>query len=130
MRLNYIPLFSVMWVSGFAIWILVNWDYLINTQSGRTMLFFLGLMVALGLAVFAWSFSKTYGAKLMARINPSGRCPNCYAKLKDDTGFCPKCGKIVDTAANPNVCRCRRCGAEIDDPDRDFCPKCGSTLKK
>ena len=130
MRINYIPIFSVMWITGFAIWILVNWDYLIHTSDGKTMLFFLGLMVLLGVVVFVWSFSKSHGGKLLARFSPDTRCPNCYAKLDKDTGFCPKCGEITNRSANPNVCKCRRCGADIDDPERDFCPRCGSTLKK
>ena len=130
MRFNYIPFFSVMWISGFVIWILVNWNYLINTESGRTMLFFLGLMVLLGVVVLVWSLTKTHGGKLMAKLCPSTHCPNCGAKLKKGTGFCPKCGEITDVSANPNICRCRHCGARIDDPDRDFCPKCGSTLRK
>ena len=130
MRLNIIPIFSTMWIIGFALGIITNWNYLTHSQSGRTMLFFLGLMILLGAVVLTWSLAKFYGGRIGALISPSTHCPNCHAKLKAGTGFCPKCGKIIDTASNPNVCRCRRCGAEIDDPDRDFCPKCGSTLKK
>lgn len=49
-------------------------------------------------------------------------CANCGAKLKDNAGFCSKCGEKVNTHLCPN------CGADIKD-NINFCDECGWRLK-
>ena len=115
MNVRYYPVFSLIAVLAFAVMVIRNFDFYMSYPEGRIMLAALGCMLAVGVV-----------------LGPSvPRCPSCYAKLKKGTGFCPKCGKVVDRNEMANqLYRCGRCGWEIDDPSREFCPKCGSSLRK
>ncbi len=87
------------------------------------------IMVAVCVAAILISAWWAYGPKILYGLNRSARCPNCYAKLKKDTGFCPKCGAVVEGPKDSYMSHCPKCGGDID-PDREFCPHCGSMLKK
>ena len=51
-------------------------------------------------------------------------CPNCGAKLDDDSMFCTECGNKLES----ELINCPECGAKLK-KDSTFCPKCGKKLK-
>lgn len=130
MRIRYFPIFSLIWVLAFAFGIVYNFDYYMSYPEGRMLLLALGLMLAVGVVALVYSLLAALAPKVLYRAG-FARCPKCYAKLKKGTGFCPRCGTVVDRESMQNqLYRCGRCGSEIDDPSREFCPRCGSNLRK
>ncbi len=49
------------------------------------------------------------------------KCPNCGANVKEDTKFCPECGKPVKST-------CPKCGKAVKEGSK-FCPECGQSLQ-
>ena len=47
------------------------------------------------------------------------QCPNCGARIDDDSRFCAECGKEI-----PQGTVCPHCGASMNDGDV-FCQNCG-----
>ena len=52
------------------------------------------------------------------------QCPNCGARIDDDSRFCAECGKEL---TQTNVCP--HCGASVGESDA-FCQNCGKSLKE
>ena len=52
------------------------------------------------------------------------QCPNCGARIDDDSRFCAECGKEITQA---NVCP--HCGASVGESDA-FCQNCGKSLNE
>lgn len=130
MNVRYYPVFSLIAVLAFAVMIIRNFDFYMSYPEGRIMLAALGCILAVGVIALAYTSLLAFAPKMLYKAG-FARCPSCYAKLKKGTGFCPKCGKVVDRSEMANqLYRCGRCGWEIDDPSREFCPKCGSSLRK
>lgn len=101
--------------------------FLTGRQSEETMQVF-WIMVAVCFVALLMSLWWAFGPRFLAGIFRGTRCPNCYAKLKNDTGFCPKCGAVVEGPKDAYMSRCAKCGGDVD-PDREFCPHCGTMLK-
>lgn len=120
MRATYYPIFPVLWL-------VLNVVIYLTTPHTRASMIFFALMIGVGLIAMVYFCLLAYAPRVLAGLFGGSRCPVCYAKL-NDTGFCPKCGTIVDSEAGMTVCQ--KCGNRIDGTDRDFCPRCGSMLKK
>ena len=120
---SFVPLFP-------ALWLVVNIILFLRSARDTTSMIFFGAMIAVALGAFLYLSLLAYAPKVLFNLRPGKRCPVCYAKLDKDENFCPKCGNIIDNSLSVNLGTCPKCGAAIEDPERDFCPKCGSELKK
>lgn len=129
MRLNYIPIFPLLWVILWTVQLLVNFDYYMSTESGRARIIIYGLMILVGVLLFLYFAFVSRKSGILYKLSPKNRCPNCYSKVGNE-GFCPKCGTAVDFEKVKNISVCASCGEKIDDSDRDFCPRCGNMLRK
>ena len=112
-----------------GLWLLINVLLFLTRAHDRASMIFFGLMVLVAALAFLYLSFLAYAPRFLYRVNKGSRCPNCYAKLKADTGFCPRCGAVVEGPKDSYMSRCAKCGGDVD-PDRDFCPHCGSMLKK
>jgi RNA polymerase subunit RPABC4/transcription elongation factor Spt4 len=54
---------------------------------------------------------------------PGRVCPNCGYGLRDDFGFCPRCGLRLSPLGT-----CRYCGRALE-PDWTACPSCGASAQ-
>ena len=77
---------------------------------------------------FGYLLMKKHAPKMMYKVNRESRCPDCYAKLKGATDFCPKCGKDLTERSESRFCW--NCGYEELDKNSTSCPKCGREYKK
>ena len=114
--------------SGVGHFTLVDFDRMITYERGRVFLALYFLALLLGLAFFGYLLLRTHAPKMMYKVNKESRCPDCYAKLKDVTDFCPKCGKDLRERAESRFCW--NCGYEELDKNSTSCPKCGREYKK
>lgn len=119
---------AAFWLMFWSVRVISSYSSLIRTEDGRLFLALYGLAILMGAAFLAYILLKRYGPKTMAKINKNGRCPECYAPLKKNEGFCPKCG--LDMRNVPKEIRCKTCGTTITDDDKMFCPKCGREIKR
>ncbi len=123
MRYTFLPIFP-------AIALLSTLLVFLTGPRTRTSMIFFGLMVLVCVAAIIYLSYLAYAPRAKAKVWKGTRCPVCYAKLDKESGFCPKCGNVVDPSKGAALTRCPKCGFDIDEPDRDFCPRCGSMLKK
>ncbi|MBO6083929.1 MAG: zinc ribbon domain-containing protein [Candidatus Methanomethylophilaceae archaeon] len=119
----FVPLFPALWLVYAVLLFLTR-------AHDRTSMIFFGIMILVCVAATIYLSIYAYGPIFMSKMKEGTRCPVCYGKLDPETGFCPKCGNVVDPSKESRVSRCAKCGYDVEDPDKDFCPKCGNMLKK
>ena len=129
MRINYIPIFPLIWIILWTVQLITNFDYYMSTDNGKARIAIYGLMILIGVLLFLYFAFLSKGSKMIYRLSPKKHCPNCYAKVGDE-GFCAKCGTALDLDKVKNISVCASCGENVDASGRDFCPKCGNMLKK
>ena len=128
---NYIPIFPIIWAAFCAINIISNYRYYMMTQEGRVLLALFAIMMVLCAFLAIYLIKPRFLMKILQKVSPGRRCPNCYERVEKGSHFCAKCGTIIDDSSECTVmAKCGRCGERISDSAVDFCPRCGNLLKK
>ena len=128
MRTTFSGIIAAFWLIFWSVRILVDFDRMITYERGRVFLALYFLALLLGLLFFGYLLMKKHAPKMMYKVNKGSRCPDCYAKLKGATDFCPKCGKDLTERSESRFCW--NCGYEELDKNSTSCPKCGREYKK
>ncbi len=128
MRVTFSGVIAAFWLIFWSVRILADYDRLIRYEQGRVFLALYFLALLLGVLFVVFLLYKKHAPKMMYSVNRSARCPDCYAKLKPGTDFCPKCGKDLRERAESRICW--NCGYEELDKNSTSCPKCGREYKK
>ena len=127
-RTSFLGVIAAFWLIFWSARVLMDYNWLIGTERGRVFLALYILAILLGVLFLAWLLFKNHAPKMLYSVNRSSRCPDCYYKLKDNTDFCPKCGKDLRERAESRICW--NCGYEELDKNSTSCPKCGREYKK
>ncbi len=128
MRASFSSLIAAFWLIFWSARVLVDYNWLVNTERGRVFLALYLLAILLGVLFLLWLLYKKHAPKMLYTVKRSSRCPDCYSKLKDGTDFCPKCGRDLRETSESRICW--NCGYEESDKNSTSCPKCGREYKK
>ena len=128
MRATFSGLIAAFWLIFWSVRILADYDRLMSYDNGRLLLVLYFLAVAMGVLFILYLVMREHAPKMLYSVNRSSRCPDCYAKLKGMSDFCPKCGKDLRERADSRICW--NCGYEETDSKATSCPKCGREYKK
>ena len=128
MRTSFSGVIAAFWLIFWSARLLSQYDWLMRSKDGRLMLILYIAMILLGVLFLGWLLLKKHAPRMMYKVNRGSRCPDCYAKLKDGSDFCPKCGKDLTERSESRFCW--NCGYEEMDKNSTSCPKCGREYKK
>ncbi len=123
---NLSVILAAFWIVVWVANIVRNLDYYLLPQN-RLFLYLCLIILIASLLVFAFLSYKAVGSKLAYKINRKNRCPDCYAKVGNQS-FCPNCGKDLSGRELARICP--NCGYEELNPKSTSCPKCGKDFFK
>ena len=84
MRINYIPIFPLIWIILWTVQLITNFDYYMSTDNGKARIAIYGLMILIGVLLFLYFAFLSKGSKMIYRLSPKKHCPKCYAKVGDE----------------------------------------------